>query len=166
MAIDNLRGVEALFRVVDVIRDEFLSNVFCNTCTVGTLTEIDLAKMTIFPMAHITVESVTHNENSLSFLMTVFNLDIVNVSKELPSNSIAQPYIAGYGNDNLMFVLTNQLYVINRAVARMKSSTIYSNGWQLEGNPISEVVNKEMENMIAGYQTTFTLTVPNDINKC
>lgn len=163
---DKLRGVEALYRVVNVIRDEFLSNAFCNNVTIGTLTEIDLQKMTIFPMAHITVENVTHNDNSLSFQMTVFNLDVVNISKELPSNNIDQVKIAGYGNDNLMFVLTNQLYVINRAVQRMKSSTIYLNGWQLEGNPMSEVVNKEMENMIAGYQTTFTLTVPNDIDKC
>ena len=166
MAVDKLKGVEALYRVINVIRDEFLSNAFCNTVTIGTLTEIDLAKMTIFPMAHITVESVTHNENSLAFQMTVFNLDIVNVSKELPSNNIQQPKSSGYGNDNLIYVLTNQLYVINRAVARMKSSTIYLTGWELEGNPISDVVNKEMENMIAGYQTTFTLTVPNDINKC
>jgi hypothetical protein len=163
---DNLRGVEALYRVVNVMRDEFLSNPFCNTCTIGTLTEIDLAKQTMFPLAHITIENVTHYDNSLSFQMTIFNLDIVSISKDLPVVETPNNNILGYGNDNLMFVLTNQLYVINRAVARMMSSTIYLNGWQLEGNPMSEVINKEMENMLAGYQTTLTLTVPNDIDKC
>jgi len=156
---DNLRGVEALYRVIEAIRNELQTNPFCNKVTQGTLTEVDLAKMTIFPMAHITLENVTHNDNSLSFNVTVFNLDIVEVSKDLPADDI-------YGNDNLIYIWTNQLYVINRLVARLKQSTIFHNGWQLEGNPQSDFINKEDGNMLAGYQTTFTLTVPNDISKC
>lgn len=159
MATDNLRGVESLYRVVEMVRNDLATNPFCNNVTMGTLTEIDLAKMTIFPMAHLSLENVIHNDNSLTFQITVFNLDIVQVSKELPADPI-------FGNDNLMYIWTNQLYVINRLVARMKQSTIYANGWQLEGNPQSDFINKEMENMLAGFQTTFQLTVPNDINKC
>lgn len=163
---DNLRGVEALYRVVNVIRDEFLTNPFCNTVTIGSLTEIDLAKMTIFPMAHITFEAVSHYDNSLSFRFTVFNLDIVSISKELPSDAITQPLTNGYGNDNLLYVLTNQMYVINRLIARLKDTSISEYGYELNGNPQSDVINKEMENMLAGYQTTFDVVVPNDINKC
>ena len=155
---DNLRGVEALYRVFDMLKLELDTNPFCNSVTMGTLTETDLAKQTIFPMAHLTLETVTHHDNSLSFQITLFNLDIVEISKD-PSSGF-------YGNDNLMYVATNQLYVANRLIARMKESTIYQNGWQLDGDPSSDFVNKELENMLAGYQTTFTLTVPNDINKC
>ena len=46
---DNLRGVEAVYRVVQALNDELISNPFCNTVTLGEQTEIDLAKMTIFP---------------------------------------------------------------------------------------------------------------------
>lgn len=155
---DNLKGVEALYTVLNVIQDEFNLNPFCNTVTIGNLTEIDLAKMTIFPMAHITVESVTHNDNSLTFDLTLFNLDIVSISKDLPTSS--------YGNDNLIYVLTNQLYVINRAVQRIKNNTIYNDGFELNGTPVSDVINKQLENMLAGYQTTISVTVANDINKC
>jgi hypothetical protein len=156
---DNLRGVEAVYRIVDALKTELLSNDFCSKVTMGTLTEIDLAKMTIFPLAHITLESVTHSENTLSFAITIFNLDIVEISKDLPADDI-------YGNDNLVYIWTNQLYVINRLVSRIKQSTIYNDGWELENIPVSDFINKEMENMLAGFQTTINITVPNDISKC
>lgn len=156
---DNLRGAEALYRVLEILKSELNSSPFCNTVTVGTLTEIDLAKMTIFPMAHLTLENVTHNENSLTFQITMFNLDVVNVSKE-PSADLV------YGNDNLIYIWTNQLFVINRLLSRLKSNFTSYEGWELDGNPQSEFIDKEYENMLAGYKTNISLTVPNDISKC
>lgn len=156
---DNLRGVEAIYRVVQALNDELLNNPFCNTVTLGELTEIDLAKMTIFPMANITMNSVTHNENSLTFDITIVNVDIVEVSKEPVENNI-------FGNDNLLYIWTNQLYVINRLLSRLKQSLIYDDSWQLDGSPQSEFINKEFENMLSGFTTSFSVTVPNDISVC
>jgi len=156
---DNLRGVEAIYRVVQSLNDELLSNPFCNTVTLGELTEIDLAKMTIFPMANITMNNVTHNDNSLSFDITIVNVDVVEISKEPIENNL-------FGNDNLLYVWTNQLYVINRLLSRLKQSLIYDDSWELDGTPNSEFINKEFENMLAGFTTTFSLTVPNDISTC
>lgn len=155
---DSLSGVEALYRVFDMLKLELQSNPFCNSVTMGTLTEIDLAKQTIFPMAHLTLETVTHNDNSLTFQITLFNLDIVEINKD--------PSLGFYGNDNLMYISTNQLYVVNRLIVRLKESSFFKYDLQLDGNPSSEFINKEMENMLAGYQTTFNLTVPNNIDKC
>ena len=156
---DNLRGVESIFRIIESINIELLSNPFCNTVTVGELTELDLAKQTIFPLANITMNSVTHNENSLTFDITIVNVDIVKISKEPIENNI-------YNNDNILYIWTNQLYVINRLISRLKQSTLYDDSWQLDGSPQSEFINKEFENMLAGFTTSFTLTVPNDISKC
>lgn len=152
------KGVEALYEIIEAMNLELTSNPFVNKVTLGTLTEVDLAKQTIFPLSHITLNSVSHNENTLGFDLTIFNLDIVNISKENETDL--------YGNDNLFYILTNQLYVINRLLSRLRQSTFHKDGWELEGNPTSEVVNKEMENMLAGYETNFTVIVPNDINKC
>lgn len=156
---DNLRGVEAVYRIINSLKTELDSNPFCNKVTMGTLTEVDLAKMTVFPLAHIVLDTVTHNENTLSFSITLFNLDIVDVSKDLPADDI-------YGNDNLVYIWTNQLYVVNRLIGRIKQSTIYNDGWELENIPTSDFINKEMENMLAGFQTTIVITVPNDISVC
>lgn len=168
MPVDNndLRGVQSLYNVLELMKDELLSNEFCNNVTVGTLTEIDLQKMTIFPMSHITLESINHNINSLTFQITVFNLDIVNISKD-NADLLNQP-TGTYGNDNLIYILTNQLFVINRLVAKLRQTNILSENteYELDGFPQSQVINKEMENMLAGYQTTLSIVIPNDISKC
>ena len=156
---DNLRGVEAIYRVIEAIKTELDSNPFCNKVTLGELTELDLAKMTMFPLANITMDNVTHSENSLTFQITIVNVDIVDISKDELVNDI-------YGNDNLIYIWTNQLYVINRLVARLRQSTIAIDTMELEGDPQSEFINKEFENMLAGFTTTINLTVPNDISKC
>jgi len=155
---DNLRGVEAVYRIIRSLETELISNLFCNKVTMGTLTEVDLAKNTIFPLSHISLDTVSHKENTLAFQITIYNLDIVNVSKEVNEDI--------FGNDNLVYIWTNQLYVINRLVGRIKQQTIYSDGWELSGEPQSDFINKEMENMLAGFQTTLTIIVPNDINLC
>jgi hypothetical protein len=156
---DNLRGVEAVYRVIDAIKVELESNPFCNKVTLGEMTEVDLAKMTTFPLANITMDNVTHSENSFTFQITIVNVDIVEISKDLPADNI-------YGNDNLIYIWTNQLYVINRLVARLREGNINDYIWQLEGDIQSDFINKEMENMLAGYSTTFNVTIPNDISKC
>jgi hypothetical protein len=156
---DNLRGVEAIYRVIDAIKVELESNPFCNKVTLGEMTEVDLAKQTIFPLANITMDNVTHSENSFTFQITIVNVDIVEISKDLPTDNI-------YGNDNLIYIWTNQLYVINRLVARLREGNINDYIWQLEGDIQSDFINKEMENMLAGYSTTFNVTIPNDISKC
>jgi len=153
------KGVEALYKVVDSIKDEFDNNPFVNQVTMGTLTEVDLLKNTIFPLAHITINNIQLNENNLIFNITIFNLDIVTIIKEDEGNLF-------FGNDNLMYILTNQLYVINRLVSRLRQRTLYNDGWEITGTPQSDVINKEMENMLAGYQTTINIVVPNDINMC
>jgi hypothetical protein len=156
---DNLRGVEAIYKVIEAMRAELESNPFCNKVTLGELTELDLAKMTMFPLANITMDNVTHSENSLTFQLTIVNVDIVDISKDEPANEV-------YGNDNLIYIWTNQLYVINRLVARLRESTISYDTMELDGDPQSEFINKEFENMLAGFTTTINITVANDINKC
>lgn len=156
--MDDKKGVEALYNIIDSLNEELLSNPFVNKVTVGRLTEIDLAKNTIFPLSHIMLNSIRHNENTLSFNISIFNLDIVNISKESE--------LGVYGNDNTFYILSNQLYVINRLLSRLKQSTIYKDGWELDGTPDSDVIDKEMENMLTGYQTDITINVPNDISKC
>jgi hypothetical protein len=156
--INNLQGVESIYGVLSALKTELDSNPFCNNVTFGTLTETDLMKMTIFPMSHIILENATHNENTLSFQITIYNLDIVDISKE-SSNGI-------YGNDDMVYIWTNQLYVINRLISRFKETTLYGDGFEISDNPRTDFINKELENMLAGVQTTLTIVVPNNISKC
>jgi len=155
---NNLSGVESIYQLIKSMESELISNPFCNKVTLGTMTEIDLPKQTIFPLADITLNSVTNSENTLIFQITITNLDIVEISKEVPQDI--------FGNDNLVYIWTNQLYVINRLIGRLRQSTIHSNGWELIGTPQSDFVDKEMENMLAGFETTLSIAIPNGINVC
>jgi len=112
----------------------------------------------MFPLANITLNNVTNSENTLVFQITIVNIDIVEISKELPNDI--------FGNDNLVYIWTNQLYVINRLISRLRQSTIHSDGWELIGTPQSDFIDKEMENMLAGFETTITIAIPNGINVC
>ena len=70
-----------------------------------------------------------------------------------------------YNNDNLLYIWTNQLYVINRLIGRLKHGSLYES-WELNNDPQSEFINKEFENMLAGLTTNISITVPNDISVC
>jgi hypothetical protein len=157
--MESSSGIQSLYNLMDAMVVELKSNPFCKEVTTGTLTEVDLEKMTIFPLAHIVLNNVTHNENVLSFNIDIFNLDKVDISKDLPTDKI-------YGNDNLMYIWTSQLYVVNRLVARLKQTTFHEDGWELDNVPVSQFINKEMENMLAGFQTQLTISIPNNINVC
>jgi len=155
---NKLSGVESIYELIKAMETELNSNPFCNKVTLGTMTEIDLAKQTMFPLANITLNNVTNSENTLVFQITIVNIDIVEISKELPNDI--------FGNDNLVYIWTNQLYVINRLISRLRQSTIHSDGWELIGTPQSDFIDKEMENMLAGFETTITIAIPNGINVC
>lgn len=155
---DDYFGVQSLYRLIDSLKTELLSNDFCNEVTVGEMTELDLQKQTKFPLANITINSVTHNEFSLSFDVTIVNVDIVEVSKDEPENLI-------YNNDNLLYIWSNQMYVINRLLMKMKSFALTEN-IELVGTPVSEFINKEFENMLGGVSTNLMLEVGNGISVC
>ena len=157
--MDNNAGVNALKSLIDTLVNEFKSNQFVSSVRIGTMNEVDLDKQNLFPLAHIVINDVTHNEHSFTFNFTILNLDSLIISKDEITDQT-------YGNDNLYNIWTNQLYVINRLVARMKSSTIYQDGFELDGTPRSEFIDRQFEQMLAGVQTDISITVPNNINKC
>ena len=157
--MDNNAGVNALKSLIDTLVNEFKSNQFVSSVRIGTMNEVDLDKQNLFPLTHIVINDVTHNEHSFTFNFTILNLDSLIISKDEITDQT-------YGNDNLYNIWTNQLYVINRLVARMKSSTIYQDGFELDGTPRSEFIDRQFEQMLAGVQTDISITVPNNINKC
>jgi hypothetical protein len=156
--MEDKRGVESLYLVLEAIRQELESNSFVNTVTFGNILELDLSKTTIYPLAHLTLNNITHSYNNLQFNFTLYNLDIVNISKEESEDKF-------YGNDNTVYILTNQLQVINRLMTKLSHNKL-NTSWELNGEPLSDTVYKEKENMLAGYETTFTVDLPNDIDTC
>ena len=152
-------GARGFYLITDVIKDELISNDNVNTVTYGDITKIDLSKQTIFPLSHVMINSVNQQERVLSFSITVFTMDVVDVSKEKTEDIYE-------GNDNEQDILNTQLSVSNRLIEKLRSGTLYQQKYQLDGSASCEPFADRFENQIAGWATTFTVLVQNDIYIC
>jgi hypothetical protein len=130
-----------------------------NTVTEGDIFKVDLAKQTIFPLAHIMVNTATFEGNVIRFNVSLIAMDIVDISKEESVNS----YL---GNDNEQDVLNTQLVVLNRAYEVMRRGDLSSDLYQVDGNPTCEPFTERFENLLAGWTMTFDVLIPNEMSIC
>ena len=130
-----------------------------NTVTTGDIFDIDLSKQSIFPLAHIIVNSVTLQEQVISFNITVMAMDIVDESKEATTDIFR-------GNNNEQDVLNTQLAVLNKLVMVLRRGDLYSDKFQLEGDPSLEPFYERFDNRLAGYAATMDVIIHNDITIC
>ena len=70
------------YDIIDKMKTYLQGNNNINTVTFGDIFEVDLAKQTIFPLAHIIVNSCTFQEHVVRFNMQIICMDIVQDSKE------------------------------------------------------------------------------------
>lgn len=153
------KAQRAFYNVTDVIKNELLNNQRIKTITFGDLTDIDLQKQTIFPLAHLICDSATHNEKTIDISFTLLTMEQMDQSKEYVNDLFT-------GNTNLHDILNTQLNVSNGLVTTLRKGQLYDDGYQLVGNPSCEPFFDRFENVLAGWATTFTIQIFNDINYC
>ena len=76
-----------------------------------------------FASAHLTINNATINENFVNFNMTIFFMDIVDVSNEQTRNYFL-------GNDNLHDILNTQL-ALARMMRVLQKSNLYTDKFEL-----------------------------------
>lgn len=148
------------YDVVDVIRDTLRSNPTTNTVTFGDLDEIDLDKTTIFPLAHIYVERVRHEDNMLVFDFLVLVADVVDFNNEQTEDDDF------YGNDNLHDVLNTQLSVMNDLISSLRRGDLYRTQYQLDNTPTVEPFKQRFKNLLAGWESNISIRVKNEFKTC
>ena len=153
------QGIRGFYQITETIETQLLSDVNVNTVTTGDIFDIDLSKQSIFPLAHIIVNSVTLQEQVISFNITVMAMDIVDESKEATTDIFR-------GNNNEQDVLNTQLAVLNKMVMVLRRGDLYSDKFQLEGDPSLEPFYERFDNRLAGYAATMDVIIHNDITIC
>ena len=113
----------------------------------------------MFPLAHIIVENVTHTEKTMQFSYTVLTMEQIDSNKEYVNDLFL-------GNTNTHDILNTQLSVSNRLVTRLRKGQLYEDGFQLVGDATCEPFFDRFENVLAGWATSFTLEIFNDLNYC
>lgn len=153
------QGIRGFYQITETIETQLLADVNVNTVTTGDIFDIDLSKQSIFPLAHIIVNSVTLQEQVMSFNITVMAMDIVDESKEATTDIFR-------GNNNEQDVLNTQLAVLNKLIMVLRRGDLYSDKFQLVGDPTLEPFYERFDNRLAGYAATMDVIIHNDITIC
>lgn len=128
-----------------------------STVTIGAQSEIDLAKQSILPLAHITVLSATINENTIEFEVDIIYADLVDVSKKNAKQGV--PF---YGNNNLQDVHNAMLAEANittQAAIRGNLFGQYVQATNATAEPFKGIYTNPD---LAGWLLTFNVTMPNN----
>tara|TARA_B100001939_G_scaffold347558_1_gene369536 strand:- start:3783 stop:4253 length:471 start_codon:yes stop_codon:yes gene_type:complete len=152
-------GVRGFYLITDIIKDNLLNDENVNTVTTGDITKIDLSKQTIYPLSHIIVNTVTQEEQVLRFNISVICMDIVDVSKD----EVTDIFV---GNDNEQDILNTQLAVLNKLIELLRSGSLYTEKYQLDGVVSCEPFYDRFENEVAGWVGTMDILIDNDIYIC
>ena len=152
-------GIRGFYLLTETIKDQLLGDVNVNTVTTGDIYDIDLAKQSIFPLSHIIINSVSTQEQTLTFNISVLAMDIVDESKEATTDIFR-------GNNNEQDILNTQLAVLNKLIMVLRKGTLYSDQYQLDGDATLEPFYERFDNRLAGWSATFNVFVKNDIDIC
>jgi hypothetical protein len=153
------QGIRGYYQLTETIKEQLLADTNINTVSSGDISEINLNKQDIFPLAHIMVNSVVDEEQVLRFNITVIACDIVQQSKDFTLDRFT-------GNNNEQDILNTQLAVINKLVQVLRKGQLYIEKYQLDGNPSCEPFYDRFENMLAGWTCTMDVLIHNDITIC
>ncbi len=153
------QGVRGYYQLTSTIEQQLLADLNTNTVSIGDISDVNLNKQDIFPLAHMIVNSVTVEEQVLRFSLTVLACDIVDQSKEETTDRFT-------GNDNEQDILNTQLAVLNRLIQRLRMGSLHTDMYQLDGNPSLEPFMDRFENQLAGWSATMDILIYNDIYIC
>lgn len=145
------------YNITKTIKDALEANSQVNVVTFGDIFDIDLNKQTIFPLAHIMVNSATIDQQIVTMNISVVAMDIVDVSKVDPRSEEN----IFYGNNNEHDVLNTQLAVINSLTQQLSRGTLYTDLYQLSAPPTCVPFTERFENLLAGWTATFDIILPN-----
>jgi len=153
------QGIRGYYLITETIETELLKDQNISTVTSGDLSTVNLGKQDIFPLGHILVNSVTVGDQSLTFNVNVLSMDIVNESKEETRDFQT-------GNSNEQDVLNTQLGVLNKLIQVLKRGDLYTEKYQVQGDPNLEPFYDRFENNLAGWTASIDIEIYNDITIC
>jgi hypothetical protein len=147
------------FDIIDKLKAHFENDELITTVSQGDIFDIDLNKQTIFPLLHIIVNTASFEENVIRYNISLLAMDIVDISKEETTDRFT-------GNDNELYVLNTMLAVLNRCYELLRRGTLYTDKFQVDGNPTCEPFTERMENNLSGWTMTVDILIPNDMTIC
>jgi len=145
------------YTVTQKLHDLLIADNNVNVVTIGDISEADLAKQSIFPLAHIIVGDTSLNGSIMTLNFTVICMDVVDINKNDLRNE-SEPF---YGMDNLQDIWNTQLQVCNRLVEQLRRGTAFTDNFQLTDAVTATPFQDRFENLLAGWAIDISINVPN-----
>jgi hypothetical protein len=140
-----------LYQILDELRTLLLLSDFTNTVTFGEVSELDLNKLTNFPLVHLNIDNVTIDDLYIDFTLNLIACDVVDVSKEEKADMFL-------GNDNVQDILNAQLNVITDASNFFRNGDLRTNKFIMtNGSVTATPFLDKFENQLAGWEASITL---------
>lgn len=151
------------YNITKTIKDTLEAHSQVNVVTFGDIFDVDLNKQTIFPLSHLMINQASFEGQVVRVNVSVMCMDVVDETKEDPRNQ-NEPF---YGTNNEQDILNTQLAVLNDLVTKLRKGTLYTDLYQLDGNPTCLPFSERFENLLAGWTATFDVLLPNtEISSC
>ena len=105
------------------------------------------------------LNGATYEGSLLRFDVSVIAMDIVDITKDETVSEFD-------GNDNELYVLNTQLQVLTRCYELLLRGDLWSDKFQIDGNPTCEPFVDRFENKLAGWTMTCDILIPNGMTIC
>ena len=151
--------MKSFYNVIDSIQTVVGAEPFNNTVTFGDISEIDLKKQSLFPLAHVMVNNMNIEQQHVSFNVTLFLMDLVDVSKE-PDTTLF------LGNDNTQDVLNTQAALATRVIRVLQKSNLYKQDFEILGTASCEPFHEIFDNNLCGWAVTFDVNAKDEMTYC
>jgi len=149
-----------VYQILDDMKEFLVEGPFTNTVSFGDISDVDLDKNTIFPLTHINIANAVIKDSTIEFDINILAIDI------LDDNSLENDeFDYFYGNTNLQDILNNQLSVLQRLHANLTRGNLKDSLLTTEESLSAEPFKDRFVNVLAGWQTTVSLVVPNNTGR-
>lgn len=151
--------MRSYYNVIDSLKTVITEQEQNNNVSQGDIGDIDLSKQTIFPLAHIVVNSASIEENHVSFNVTIYYLDLVDFSKKDNASLFL-------GNDNEQDVYNTQLALATRVLRVLQKANLYKDSFEILNASACTPLPKFSDNNLTGWESTFDIAAKDNMTYC
>jgi len=151
-----------IYDIIKTIKTHLREHPIVNTVTFGDISNVDLNKTTMFPLSHFLLQQSTITNNTIQVNLSFLFLDITSKSNDFNSNDLG----GRETGDNLIDVYNTQLQIANDLISELRRGDLFSDKYQLVGDPICTPFSDRFEHELAGWSVDITINIPNNISIC
>lgn len=138
--------------VIETLKQEFLNEPFCNTATDGDIFDVDLDKVTMYPLTHVMCTGFQDLGSTIAISFSVLCMDIIDETKKPITNKSN--------------IWNTQSDLVLRVLGSIRRGNLSDSNWQLQDVSASTLFTERFENNLAGVEQSFTVVIPNTMTIC